>query len=127
MIDFLTEWLYSVFLFTLLHQLVRYHSSHPSCLYAGVVKLLLTAGFNIHVNAVNYKGDTALHIAVTLRPWNGEHIHLLTELLEVLFDGGAHHDFVNNDGKTTMDVAQTDEARVVLLPFHEIWLLFYFF
>ena len=51
---------------TLLHQLVRYHSSHPSCLYAGVVKLLLNAGFNNHVNAVNYKGDTALHIAVTL-------------------------------------------------------------
>ena len=99
---------------TLLHQLVRYHSSHPSCLYAGVVKLLLNAGFNNHVNAVNYKGDTALHIAVTLRPWNGEHIHLLTEMLEVLFDGGAHHDFVNNDGKTPMDMAQTDEARMIL-------------
>ena len=35
-------------------------------------------------------------------------------MLEVLFDGGAHHDFVNNDGKTPMDMAQTDEARVIL-------------
>ena len=35
-------------------------------------------------------------------------------MLEVLFDGGAHHDFVNNDGKTPMDMAQTDEAHVIL-------------
>ena len=83
-------------------------------MYAGVVKLLLNAGFNNHVNAINYKGDNALHIAVTLRPWNGEHIHLLTEMLEVLFDGGSHHDFVNNDGKTPMDMAQTDEACMIL-------------
>ena len=28
----------------------------------------------------------------------------MTDTLEVLFDEGAHHDFVNNDGKTAMDM-----------------------
>ena len=51
-----------------------------------VTKLLLNAGFN--VNAINNKGNTPLHSAVS-------NIHLLTDTLEVLFDGGAHHDFVN--------------------------------
>ena len=68
-------------------------------------KLLLNAGFN--VNAINIKGNTPLHLAVN-------NIHLLTDTLEVLFDGGAHHDFVNNDGKTPMDMAKTDEARMIL-------------
>ena len=68
-------------------------------------KLLLNAGFN--VNAINNKGNTPLHLAVS-------NIHLLTDTLEVLFDGGAHHDFVNNDGKTPMDMAKTDEARMIL-------------
>ena len=36
------------------------------------------------------------------------------DMLEVLLDGGAHHDFVNNDGKTAMDVARTDEVRRIL-------------
>ena len=35
-------------------------------------------------------------------------------MLEVLFDGGAHHDFVNRDGKTPLDMAQTDKARMIL-------------
>ena len=68
-------------------------------------KLLLNAGFN--VNAINNKENTPLHLAVS-------NIHLLTDTLEVLFDGGAHHDFVNNDGKTPMDMAKTDEARMIL-------------
>ena len=68
-------------------------------------KLLLNAGFN--VNAINNKGNTPLHLAVSK-------IHLLTDTLEVLFDEGAHHDFVNNDGKTPMDMAKTDEARMIL-------------
>ena len=38
----------------------------------------------------------------------------LIDMLEVLLDGGAHHDFVNNDGKTAMDMAQTDSARMIL-------------
>ena len=75
------------------------------------MKLLLNAGFN--VNAINGNGDTALHIVATLKPSDDE-IHLLTDMLQVLFDGGAHQDFVNNDGKTPMDVAGTDEARMIL-------------
>ena len=38
----------------------------------------------------------------------------MTDTLEVLLDGGAHHDFVNNDGKTAMDMARTHEARWIL-------------
>jgi len=38
----------------------------------------------------------------------------MTDTLEVLLDGGAHHDFVNNNGKTAMDMAQTDEDRWIL-------------
>ncbi|XP_073228590.1 uncharacterized protein [Porites lutea] len=70
-----------------------------------VTKLLLNAGFN--VNAINNKGNTPLHLAVS-------NIHLLTDTLEVLFDGGAHHDFVNNDGKIPMDMATTVEAHMIL-------------
>ena len=40
--------------------------------------------------------------------------HNFTDILKVFFDGGAHHDFVNNDGKTPMAIAQTDEARMIL-------------
>ena len=73
----------------------------------------MNAGFN--VNAVNNNGDTALHfIAATLGPWEDEHIQFITEILQLLFNGGAHHDFVNNDGKTPMDMAETDEARMIL-------------
>ena len=79
--------------------------------FTDTVKLLLNAGFN--VNAVNNNGDTPLHRAVTFQPSNDE-ILLLTDMLEVLLDGGAHHDFVNNDGKTAMDMAETDEARMIL-------------
>ena len=65
------------------------------------------------MNVVNNRGDTPLHLAVTLKPSN-EWVHIFTDMLTVLFDGGAHHDFVNNDGKTPMDMAKTDEARMIL-------------
>jgi len=78
---------------------------------AKTVKLLLNMGFD--VNAINNDGDTHLHRAVTFEPSN-DNIHLMTDTLEVLLDGGAHHDFVNNDGKTATDMAQTDEARWIL-------------
>ena len=35
-------------------------------------------------------------------------------MLQVLIDEGAHHDFVNNDGRTPMDMAETVEARIIL-------------
>ena len=75
------------------------------------MKLLLNSGFN--VNAMNHKGSTPLHIAATFKPSEGK-ICLLTELLQVLVDGGAHHDFVNSDGETPIDMAKTDEARLIL-------------
>ena len=78
---------------------------------ADTVKLLLNAGFN--VNATDCNGDTPLHRAASLEPGN-DLIHRVPEIMKALFDGGAHHDFVNNDGKTPMDMAKTDEARMIL-------------
>ena len=96
---------------TLLHAVIRGHIVKDSSTCLDAVKLLLNAGFN--VNAFNKRGCTPLHLAVSLKPEN-EKIHLLTNLLKVLLDGGAHHDFVNSKGKTPMDIARTDEARMIL-------------
>ena len=96
---------------TLLHRLAIHHGRCSSYSYSGAVKLLLKEGFN--VNAINGNGNTTLHIVATLKP-SDDKIHLLIDMLQVLFDGGAHHDFVNNDGKTPMDMAGTDEARMIL-------------
>ena len=78
---------------------------------ADTVKLLLNAGFN--VNAIDCDGDTPLHTAASLEPGD-DLIHQVPEIMKALFYGGAHHDFVNNDGKTPMDMAETDEARMIL-------------
>ena len=78
---------------------------------ADTVKLLLKAGFNIH--AIDKDGNTPLHRAASLEP-RDDLIHLLTEIMKALVDGGAHHDFVNHHGKTPMDMAKTDEARMIL-------------
>ena len=78
---------------------------------ADTVKLLLNAGFNI--NATDCDGDTPLHRAASLEPGD-DLIHQVPEIMKALFYGGAHHDFVNNDGKTPMDMAKTDEARTIL-------------
>ena len=63
---------------------------------------------------MNIDGDTPLHRAAKLLPINGEKIQFWTDMLHVLLEGGAHHDFVNNHGKTPMDVAKIDEARMIL-------------
>ena len=76
------------------------------------VKFLLDTGFN--VNATNSEGDTPLHEAVLFCPRSNDQLHILTEMLEVLLDGGAHHDFVNNKGETAFDKAKTDDARRIL-------------
>ena len=78
---------------------------------ADTVKLLLNAGFN--VNATDCNGDTPLHRAASLEPGD-DLIHQVPEIMNALFYGGAHHDFVNNDGKTPMDMAKTDAARMIL-------------
>ena len=78
---------------------------------ADTVKLLLNAGFN--VNATDCDGDTPLHRAAGLEPGD-DLIHQVPEVMNALFYGGAHHDFVNNHGKTPMDIAKTDEAHMIL-------------
>ena len=65
------------------------------------------------VDATNDNGDTALHLAARFKP-EGEHVQLLTDMLQVLHDKGAHHDYVNKEGKTAIDVAETQEARSFL-------------
>ena len=55
-----------------------------------------------------------LHEAVLFYPRNNDQLHILTEMLEVLLDGGAHHDFLNNKGETAADLAKTDDARRIL-------------
>jgi len=75
------------------------------------MKLILHAGCN--VNATNTKGNSPLHLAVTFRPCT-ENLQLLMDVLKILFDGGIHDDLVNSEGKTAMDIAETDEARRIL-------------
>ena len=75
------------------------------------MKLIIHAGCN--VSAINAKGNSPLHLAVTFKPSN-EDPHLLKDVLETLFDGGVHEDLVNSEGKTAMDIAETDEARRIL-------------
>ena len=104
---------------TLLHQLVKntiYHRIYhhnKSCSHIGEVKALLNAGFN--VNAINNRGYTPLHLAVNFSSGRKDaNFHLEIDMLKLLIDEGAHHDFVNDDGKTPMDMAETDEARMIL-------------
>jgi len=75
------------------------------------MKLIINAGG--YVNAVNNKGNTPLHLAVTFKPNTGG-LQVLRDVLETLLDGGVHEDLVNSEGKTAMDIAETDEARRIL-------------
>jgi len=92
---------------TLLHEAVK------GCLQNSLllVKNLLHGGLN--VNATDHQGNTPLHVAVLSNPCH-DMIHLVTNLCEILLNGGAHQDFVNHDGKTAMDLAKTDEVRSFL-------------
>ena len=75
------------------------------------VRLLLNAGCS--VNVVNREGDSVLHLAVAFKP-SASDVQLLRDVLETLLDGGAHEDLVNNDRKTPIDIAETDESRRIL-------------
>ena len=94
---------------SLLRKYVRSHGRGEN--HTDEVKFLLGAGCD--VNTVDQNGNTLLHMAVTFKPRHNDTQHL-TEMLQILLDGGAHHDFVNNDGKTPMDMTRTEEARVIL-------------
>ena len=71
-----------------------------SCL--DTVMLVLSAGFNYVNDAKSNNGNTPLHIAANFKP-RSDKICLFAEILQVLIDGGAHHDFVNNYGKTPLE------------------------
>ena len=92
---------------SLLHEAVKRCQQNSPLL----VKNLLHGGLN--VNATDHQGNTPLHVAVLSNPWR-KMIHLVTNLCEILLNGGAHQDFVNHDGKTAMDLAKADEVRSFL-------------
>ena len=92
---------------SLLHEAIKRCQQNSPLL----VKNLLHGGLN--VNATDHQGNTPLHVAVLSNPWR-KMIHLVTNLCEILLNGGAHQDFVNHDGKTAMDLAKTDEVRSFL-------------
>ena len=100
---------------TLLHEFIERCTDDDDDLFPcrQAVNLLLNEGFNNYFIVINNEGNTPLHIAVMLEPRNDK-LYLVTEILQLLFYGGAHHDFVNNDGKTPMDMAKTDEACMIL-------------
>ena len=110
---------------TLLHMACGGRCKHsydtwlPLPLCPKTLKLLLDTGFN--VNATNSAGNTPLHLAVSFDPSIDPSIDPdigpsidPSDMLEILFDGGAHHDFANNKGETTADVAKTDDAHRIL-------------
>ena len=75
------------------------------------MKLILHAGCD--VNAVNSKGNTPLHLAVTFKPGPGQ-VEILKEMLELLLDVDADTKLANINGQTAMDYCETDEARRIL-------------
>jgi len=75
-------------------------------------KLIINASGN--VNAVNNERNTPLHLAVTFKPNSGG-LQLLRDVLGALLDAGVNKDLVNKDSKTALDVAETDEARRILI------------
>ena len=100
---------------SLLHMFAIFHcTDHYNVSYTDATKLLLNAGFD--VNSTDNYGNTALHtIACTPPGRYSNRIHIrITDMLQVLIDEGAHHDFVNNNGRTPMDMARTVEARIIL-------------
>ena len=76
------------------------------------MKLILHAGCD--VNAVNTKGDTPLHLAVTFKPADPEEVVILSEMLLLLLDIGADPKLVNKNGQTPLDSGESDEARMIL-------------
>ena len=76
------------------------------------MKLILHAGCD--VNAVNTKGNTPLHVAVTFKPADPEEVVILSETLLLLLDIGADPKLANKNGQTPLDSCETDEARMIL-------------
>ena len=62
------------------------------------------------VDVANNNGDTTLHLTTIFKP-EVEQVHILIDMLQVPHDKGAHRDCANNEGKTPIDVAETQEAQ----------------
>ena len=96
-----------------LHMFAIFHCfDHRNVSYTDATKLLLNAGFD--VNSTDSNGNTALHTIARISSYRYSNSSRITDMLQVLIDGGAHHDFVNNDGKTPMDLAKTYEVHMIL-------------
>ena len=96
-----------------LHMFAIFHcTDHRNVSYTDATKLLLNAGFD--VNSTDSNGNTALHTIARISSYRYSNSSHITDMLQVLIDGGAHHDFVNNDGKTPMDLAKTYEVHMIL-------------
>ena len=76
------------------------------------MKLIIHAGSD--VNAINSKGDTPLHLAVSFKP-KPEKVQILKAMLELLLVIGADATHANCNSETALDIVKTNEARRILL------------
>ena len=100
---------------TLLHLAAAFDAKTVGIVYKSpcikTAKLLLHAGCN--VNAVNFEGDTPLHLAVTFMS-GGEQAETMKEIMEILLDIGADTKLVNSKGQTPLECCESDVARRIL-------------
>ena len=100
---------------TLLHLAAAFDAKTVGIVYKSpcikTAKLLLHAGCN--VNAVNFEGETPLHLAVTFMP-GGEQVETMKEIMEILLDIGADTKLVNSKGQTPLECCESDVARRIL-------------
>ena len=80
---------------------------HLPCTYSMRMILDYRPGL---VHVTNNNGDTTLHLTTRFES-EVEQVHILIDMLQVLHGKGAHHDYVNNEGKTPIDEAETQEAK----------------
>lgn len=69
---------------------------HLPCTYSMRMILDYRPGL---VDVANNNGDTTLHLTTRFKS-EVEQVHILIDMLQVLHGKGAHHDYVNNEGKT---------------------------
>ena len=100
---------------TLLHLAAAFDAKTTGIVYkppcVKTTKLILHAGCD--VNAVNFEGETPLHLAATFMP-GGEQVRTLKEILEILLDIGADTKLVNSKGQTPLECCESDVARRIL-------------
>ena len=80
---------------------------HLPCTYSMRMILDYRPGL---VNVANNNGDTTLHLTTRFKS-EVEQVTILIDMLQVLHDKGAHHDYVNNEGKTPIDEVETQVAK----------------